>query len=200
VPKDIIINAWREVFVSLILGKKVLKKLKLEELGRASLEEYRQMNKVPVCVMLDNIRSMHNVGSAFRTADAFCIDKMFLTGITGKPPHREIHKTALGATESVEWEYHENAVELAKKLKAEGHLIIAIEQAEGSIPIDRFDLRNDQKYILVFGNEVFGVSDEIMELCDACLEIPQHGTKHSLNVAVSVGIALWEISRGYTKQ
>lgn len=169
-----------------------MKKLKLDELGRISVDEFKDAEKIPVCILLDNVRSLHNVGSAFRTADAFRIEKIYLTGITGTPPHREIHKTALGATESVAWEYFENAAEAAAKLKAEGYRIIAIEQTTASIALQKFEVNASARYCLVFGNEVNGVSDDVITLSDTAIEIPQHGTKHSLNVSVCLGLVVWD--------
>jgi tRNA G18 (ribose-2'-O)-methylase SpoU len=170
-------------------------KNKLEALGRISIEEFKQAKKLPVCIVLDNVRSLHNVGSAFRTADAFRIEKIYLTGITGTPPHREIQKTALGATESIDWEYAQNAAELVNKLKSTGYKILIVEQTTESINIQEFNLAPNQKYCLVFGNEVNGVSEDVIELADMALEIPQAGTKHSLNISVCLGIVIWEIFR-----
>jgi len=172
-----------------------MKKLKLEELGRISIDEFKDAEKLPVCLVLDNIRSLHNVGSTFRTADAFRIEKIFLTGITGTPPHREIQKTALGATESVDWTYAENPVDVVKQLKLVGYRIVIIEQTTESIPLQRFNPSAAEKYALVFGNEVNGVSDEVIEQGDLALEIPQLGTKHSLNVSVCLGVVVWELVR-----
>ena len=172
-----------------------MKKLKLEELGRISVDEFKEAGKLPVCIVLDNIRSLHNVGSAFRTADAFRIEKIYLTGITGTPPHREIHKTALGATESVEWQYIEHPAAIVKKLKDEGYTVIIIEQTSESLPLQNFQPSAELKYCLVFGNEVNGVSEEVIEHGDIALEIPQSGTKHSLNISVCLGIVTWEIFR-----
>jgi 23S rRNA (guanosine2251-2'-O)-methyltransferase len=172
-----------------------MKKLKLDELGRISVDEFKGSKKLPVCILLDNVRSLHNVGSAFRTADAFRIEKIILTGITGTPPHREIQKTALGSTESVSWEYVESAASAVQNLKAEGYKIVAIEQTNESKPLQEFELKHNQRYCLVFGNEVDGVSDEVIELCELALEIPQGGTKHSLNISVCVGIVTWEFFR-----
>lgn len=169
-----------------------MRKLKLDELGRVSTEEYKDINKIPVVVVLDNIRSMHNVGAVFRTSDAFLIEKIFLCGITAIPPHKEIHKTAIGATESVDWEYVEDSVELVKKLKTEHYTIVSIEQVENSIEFQHYDVDTDQKYAIVMGNEVDGVQQEIVNETDVCLEIPQSGTKHSLNVSVCTGIVLWK--------
>ncbi|MFM9839010.1 MAG: RNA methyltransferase [Cyclobacteriaceae bacterium] len=174
-----------------------MQKLKLEELGRISVDQFKESEKIPVCILLDNVRSLHNVGSAFRTADAFRVEKIFLTGITGTPPHREIHKTALGATESVAWEYAEHPAEALKKLKTEGYKIVIVEQTTDSIPLQTFFGEKDQKYCLVFGNEVNGVSDEVIALGDLALEIPQLGTKHSLNISVCLGIVVWELFKGF---
>jgi tRNA G18 (ribose-2'-O)-methylase SpoU len=170
-----------------------MRKLSVDELDRLSVEAYRQAGKHPVVVVLDDVRSAHNVGSAFRTADAFRIEKLYLCGITGTPPHREITKTALGADESVAWEYAADAVSAVGVLKNAGYRIIAVEQAEGSVPLQALDVSPAGRYCFIFGNEVFGVRDELIAACDACLEIPQFGTKHSLNVSVSVGIVLWEV-------
>ncbi len=164
----------------------------MEELGRVELEEFKQLPKHPIAVVLDNIRSLHNVGAAFRTSDAFLVERLYLCGITGKPPHRDIHKTALGATESVEWEYAEDTEILLKELKNKDYQILLVEQTQASLPLQSFNFDPKQKYALVFGNEVFGVSEEALPLADACLEIPQFGTKHSLNVSVSIGVVLWQ--------
>jgi len=172
-----------------------MKKLKLEELGRISIDEFKDAEKLPICLVLDNIRSLHNVGSTFRTADAFRIERIFLTGITGTPPHREIQKTALGATESVDWEYAENSAQVVKRLKSEGYQIVIIEQTTESIPLQTFNPSSAEKYALVFGNEVNGVSDDVIEQGDLALEIPQLGTKHSLNVSVCLGVVVWEMVR-----
>jgi 23S rRNA (guanosine2251-2'-O)-methyltransferase len=174
-----------------------MKKLKLEELGRISVDQFKETNKIPVCILLDNVRSLHNVGSAFRTADAFRIEKIVLTGITGTPPHREIHKTALGATESVTWEYSESTRSAIQKLKAAGYLIVLIEQTTESKSLQSFYVEQDKKYCLIFGNEVNGVSDEAIDLGDVALEIPQSGTKHSLNISVCVGIVAWEFFKKF---
>ena len=172
-----------------------MKKLKLEELGRISVPQFKESQKLPVCIVLDNIRSLHNVGSAFRTADAFRVEKIYLTGITGTPPHREIHKTALGATESVEWEYVEKPQNIVQQLKAEGYKIVVIEQTTESIPLHEFKVVPEEKICLVFGNEIQGVSEEVIARADLGLEIPQWGTKHSLNVSVCAGIVMWEVIR-----
>jgi 23S rRNA (guanosine2251-2'-O)-methyltransferase len=169
-----------------------MRKLKLEELNRISPEEFKGKEKIPVVLVLDNIRSLHNVGAAFRTGDAFLIHKIYLCGITGTPPNRELHKSALGAEDTVDWEHIENTVEAVKKLKSEGWKIISLEQAEGSLLLQKFSPKGNEKYCFVFGNEVFGVEDEVINLSDNCLEIPQFGTKHSFNVSVSMGIVLWD--------
>ena len=164
----------------------------MEELNRLEPEEFKSAEKRPVILLLDNVRSLHNVGSAFRTADAFRVKKILLCGITGTPPNREIHKTALGATESVGWEYHQNSAEAAGALKKEGWKLIVLEQTSGSIPLQKFMPEKNEKYCFVFGNEVAGVEDEIIKLADTTLEIPQFGTKHSLNISVSIGIVMWD--------
>jgi len=169
-----------------------MRKLKLDELNRVSVSEFKAQEKLPVAVVLDNVRSMHNIGSIFRTSDGFAVEQVCLCGITAQPPHREIEKTALGATQSVNWSYFEQPLQAIKKLRAEGYLIIAIEQAENSIMLNTFLPETDERYALVFGNEVNGVSDEVMAVADACIEIPQFGTKHSFNIVVSAGIVLWD--------
>ena len=169
-----------------------MKKLKLEELGRISVPEFKSSEKLPVCVLLDNIRSLHNVGSAFRTCDAFRMEKIYLAGITGTPPHREIEKTALGATLSVEWEHHESTRVILEGLKERGYTIIIVEQTTESKALQTFTPQANMKYCLVFGNEVNGVSEEGLSFGDESLEIPQFGTKHSLNISVCLGIVTWE--------
>ncbi|UII33957.1 RNA methyltransferase [Fulvivirga ulvae] len=169
-----------------------MRKLANEELERKSIEEFKKSEKLPVVIFLDNIRSLNNVGSAFRTADAFLVEKIYLGGITGTPPHRDITKTALGATESVEWEHMSDTIAGIKKLKEDGYKIISVEQVDKSIMLNDFQPKVDEKYCLVFGNEVFGVDEKIVEESDECIEIPQHGTKHSLNISVSVGIVIWD--------
>lgn len=170
----------------------MIKKLKLDELNRLSVEEYKEAEKFPIVAIMDNVRSMHNVGSVFRTCDAFRVAKLFLCGITPTPPQREIHKTALGAEESVEWEYYKEGVELVKKLKSENYFIISLEQTENSVSLLDFSLPN-QPIALILGHEVEGVAQEIIQLSDISLEIPQFGTKHSLNVSVAAGIALYQL-------
>lgn len=169
-----------------------IEKLKLEALNRKSVEEFKESPKIPVIGILDNVRSMHNVGSVFRTSDAFALEKLYLGGITPRPPHREIQKTALGATESVDWEYAESVPELINTLKHEGYLIIGVEQVKGSILLQDYKIETNQKYALILGNEVEGISENILDLIDIFIEIPQSGTKHSLNVSVCAGIIFWE--------
>ncbi|HNP17293.1 MAG TPA: RNA methyltransferase [Fulvivirga sp.] len=169
-----------------------MRKLANEELDRISIEEFKEVDKLPIVILLDNIRSLNNVGSAFRTSDAFLVEKIYLGGITGTPPHREIQKTALGATESVDWEHAPNPLTLINKLKADGYKIISIEQVEKSISLSDFSPVDNEKYCLVFGNEVFGVDQEVVNASDLCIEIPQHGTKHSLNISVSLGVVVWD--------
>jgi 23S rRNA (guanosine2251-2'-O)-methyltransferase len=170
-----------------------MRKLKLDELNRASVAEFKAGAKLPVVVVLDNVRSMHNIGSIFRTADGFAVEKICLCGITAQPPHREIEKTALGATQSINWEYYAEPLQAIKQLREEGYRIIAVEQAERSIMLQNFNIIEGEKYALIFGNEVNGVSDEVMNTIDACIEIPQFGTKHSFNIVVSAGIVLWDL-------
>lgn len=170
-----------------------MRKLRNEELDRLSTEQIKNVDKNPFLIVLDNIRSMHNVGSAFRTADAFLCKKIMLCGITAKPPHREIHKTALGATDSVDWEYHENTADAIHQLKEEGYTIACIEQADESISLEKFQVNPEEKLALVFGNEVKGVEATVIENGDYVIEIPQFGTKHSINVSVSIGVVIWDL-------
>ena len=171
----------------------------MDELNRKTVEEFRQSDKIPVAVVLDNIRSMHNVGSVFRTADAFLIESVCLCGYTPRPPHRDIHKTALGATETVHWVYYASTVEAVQVLREEGYAIWAVEQAEGSVALNEIRRAtlageaNRQKVAVIFGNEVSGVDEDALERCDGCIEIPQSGMKHSLNISVAAGIVLWEL-------
>ncbi len=169
-----------------------MRKLSMEELNRTDIDSFKNQEKIPVVVVLDNVRSMHNVGSTFRTADGFDIEKVILCGITGTPPHREIEKTALGATQSIDWTYHRDTFAIVEQLKREDYIILAIEQAAESISLQKFEIQPRKKYALIFGNEVHGVSDEVMQIVDGCIEIPQFGTKHSLNVSVTIGIVLWQ--------
>mgnify|MGYP005996468609 CR=1 FL=1 len=170
-----------------------MRKLKNEELDRISVDDFKKINKTPICLLLDNVRSMNNVGSAFRTSDAFLLEKIYLGGITATPPHREIHKTALGATESVDWEHVADPIKTVELLKKEGYIILAIEQVDESVSLEKFMPDVHQKYCLIFGNEVFGVDDKLIDLADACIEIPQFGTKHSLNISVSMGVVVWDL-------
>lgn len=170
-----------------------MRKLKLTELNRVSVAEFRAGEKFPVVIVLDNVRSMHNIGSIFRTADGFAVEKIYLCGITATPPHREIEKTALGATQSIAWEYSQSPIEAVEQLQNGGYTVIAVEQAESSIMLNKFEPLAGKKYALVFGNEVNGVADEVMQRVDACIEIPQFGTKHSFNIVVSAGIVLWDL-------
>ena len=168
------------------------RKLKLEELNRVSIADFKQQKKDPVIVLLDNVRSLHNVGSLFRTCDAMAVEKLYLCGITAKPPHREIQKTAIGATESVNWEYMQDAISIIHRYKKVGYTIISIEQTSNSIALGNYNWKNE-KVLLIFGNEVDGVQQKIIDLSDFSLEIPQWGTKHSFNITVSAGIVLWDL-------
>ena len=169
-----------------------MRKLKITELNRLTQEDFKEAKKTPLVVVLDNVRSLHNVGSVFRTADAFLIEKVYLCGITACPPHAEIHKTALGAENTVEWSYYENICDALTGLKSEGYCILAIEQVENSILLNNFIPEKNQKYAIILGNEVKGVLQEAIDMCDGCIEIPQFGTKHSLNVSVTGGIVIWD--------
>jgi tRNA G18 (ribose-2'-O)-methylase SpoU len=167
----------------------------MDELNRKSVDEFKRSEKIPVIVVMDNIRSMHNVGSVFRTADAFLLEAIYLCGYTAQPPHRDINKTALGATETVAWKHFATTVEAVKELQANGYKVYAIEQVESSISLEKFSIRADEKTAVVFGNEVEGVQQEVIAICKGCIEIPQLGMKHSLNISVAAGIVLWEIIR-----
>ncbi|MGB6151655.1 MAG: RNA methyltransferase [Pricia sp.] len=169
-----------------------MRKLKNEELERLDVDGFKQARKTPMVLVLDNIRSLNNIGSVFRTADAFLVEKIFLCGITATPPHKDIRKTALGATESVAWEHSESTVQLLPRLKAEGYIVLAVEQAENAQLLQEFNVAPTKKYALIFGNEVKGVSQEVVSACNGVLEIPQFGTKHSLNISVSVGVIVWD--------
>jgi tRNA G18 (ribose-2'-O)-methylase SpoU len=170
-----------------------MRKLKNNELSRLSVDEFKQSKKTPLIIVLDNIRSLNNIGSVFRTSDAFLIEKIYLCGITAKPPHKDIHKTALGSTDTVAWEYVENTLELLKKLKAENVQIISIEQAENATMLNDFKPEPDTTYAIVFGNEVKGVQQDVVDVSDVVVEIPQYGTKHSLNISVSAGVVVWDL-------
>lgn len=170
-----------------------MQKLKITELNRLTPEQYKASGKHPVVVVLDHVRSLNNVGSVFRTADAFRLEAVYLCGITATPPHPEIHKTALGAEDTVAWQHFADTRDAVTLLKALGYVICAVEQAQGSIPPDKLAVGHDKKYALVIGHEVKGVQQNVVDLCDYCIEIPQLGTKHSLNVAVAAGIVIWEV-------
>ena len=172
-----------------------MRKLRNNELGRISVSEFKNTPKTPIIVVLDNIRSLNNIGSVFRTSDAFLVEKIYLCGITATPPHREIHKTALGATESVDWEYKEDTLSLVRALKSEGITVASIEQVENSVMLDHFSFESNKKLAIVFGNEVKGVQQDVVSESDYCIEIPQKGTKHSLNISVSCGVVLWDLSQ-----
>jgi tRNA G18 (ribose-2'-O)-methylase SpoU len=171
-----------------------MRKLSMDELGRKSVEDFKLADKKPLVVVMDNIRSMHNVGSVFRTADAFLISGICLCGFTPQPPHRDIHKTALGATDSVDWLYYEHTVDAVLALKERGFKVLAIEQTEGSILLNEY-LHSNTPIAFVFGNEVDGVADEVLQVCDGVIEIPQWGMKHSLNISVAAAVVLWEFVR-----
>ncbi len=169
------------------------RKLENSELERKSIDEFRKAQKTPLIIVLDNVRSLNNIGSIFRTADAFLVKKILLCGITAQPPHRDITKTALGATQTVAWEHYQNIEEAIQKLKGDGVNILAIEQAENSVALDVFDLKKGETYAVIFGNEVNGVQQEIVSMADTVIEIPQLGSKHSLNIAVSAGVVVWDL-------
>ncbi|MDL2251330.1 RNA methyltransferase [Odoribacter sp. OttesenSCG-928-J03] len=169
------------------------RKLENEELKRIDTDEFKRAEKIPVVVVLDNVRSLNNIGSVFRTSDAFRIEKIYLCGITATPPNREIHKTALGAENSVDWEYAESTLNAITGLKQKGYRVYAVEQAENSLSLENFTLESDQKYALVFGNEIKGVQQDVVDHADGCIEIPQFGTKHSFNISVTVGMVLWQV-------
>jgi tRNA G18 (ribose-2'-O)-methylase SpoU len=169
------------------------RKLKNSELDRINAEEYKASEKTPLIIILDNIRSLNNIGSVFRTADAFLVKKIYLCGITAKPPHKDIQKTALGAQESVEWEYAENVMEVVSKLQNEGVFVASIEQAELAVNLNDFSVQKELTYGVIFGNEVKGVQQKVVTASDAVIEIPQFGTKHSLNISVSVGVVVWDL-------
>lgn len=169
------------------------RKLKINELNRISAEEFKRVEKLPLVVVLDNVRSLHNIGSVFRTSDAFRVERIYLCGITATPPHPEMHKTALGAEFTVDWTYVNNAVEAVENLRREGYTVYSVEQAEGSIMLEDLTLDPSGKYAVVMGNEVKGVQQEVINASDGCIEIPQYGTKHSLNVSVTAGIVIWDL-------
>ncbi|HRI20029.1 MAG TPA: RNA methyltransferase [Panacibacter sp.] len=171
-----------------------MRKLSMDELGRKTVQEFKEAVKTPVIAVLDNIRSMHNVGSVYRTADAFLLEGICLCGYTPQPPHRDIHKTALGATETVDWIHFPTTLEAVLQLKERGYKVFAVEQAEGSISLEKFSMQQDRSIAVVFGNEVEGVNGEVLKICDGCIEIPQLGMKHSLNISVAAGIIFWKLS------
>jgi len=171
----------------------------MDELNRLSPEEFKAATKTKVVIILDNIRSMHNVGSVFRTADAFAVEKIILCGITAQPPHRDIEKSALGATASVEWEYETETIEVVKKLQSKGYKVLAIEQTENSAELQKFEFNYHSSYAIVFGNEVDGVQQAVIDACEGCIEIPQFGTKHSFNVSVTAGIVMWQVYTSHLK-
>jgi 23S rRNA (guanosine2251-2'-O)-methyltransferase len=177
-----------------------MRKLLNKELERKTVEQFRKSVKSPFVIVLDNVRSQSNVGSIFRTADAFLTKAIYLCGITAKPPHREIQKTALGATESVDWKYFPETIDAIHNLKEEGYIIIGVEQTEGSVELQEMQIEKGEKYALVFGHEVNGVAQDVLDLCDHCIEIPQFGTKHSFNIAISAGIVLWELNKSIKKR
>ncbi|WGD35390.1 RNA methyltransferase [Olleya sp. YS] len=170
-----------------------MRKLKNSELDRLSIDDFKTAKKTPIIVVLDNIRSLNNIGSVFRTSDAFLVEKIYLCGITATPPHKDIHKTALGSTDTVAWEYVENTLDLVKKLKSNNITVCSIEQAENATMLDDFKVEANQKYALVFGNEVKGVAQDVVTESDVVIEIPQFGTKHSLNISVSCGVVVWDV-------
>ena len=172
-----------------------MRKLETKEIERVSVETFKIKKKNPFVLVLDNLRSLHNVGAAFRLCDAFSAEKIFLCGLTGTPPHREIEKTALGATESVDWEHVPDTPALIRRLRQDKYTIVAAEHTDGSLPLHRFSFEAEKRYCFVFGNEIFGVNEEVIEMAEHCVEIPQSGTKHSINVSVSMGIVLWEYVR-----
>ncbi len=175
----------------------VMKKLKITEMNRLTPEEFKSTSKLPLVVVLDNVRSLHNVGSVFRTSDAFLVEAVYLCGITSTPPQAEIHKTALGAEKTVDWTYFADTHEAVAQLKAEGYVVFAIEQAVGSTMLPDLVLDANQKYAVILGNEVKGVQQSVVDVCAGCIEIPQYGTKHSLNVSVTGGIIIWEFFRKF---
>ena len=176
-----------------------MRKLKITELNRLTVDEFKQANKLPLAVILDEVRSLHNIGSVFRTSDAFLVERIYLCGITATPPHPEMHKTALGAEDTVDWKYVKHTLEAVEELHNEGYTVLAIEQVEGSTMLDELELEPDKKYAIVMGNEVKGVQQEVIDARDGCIEIPQYGTKHSLNVSVTTGIVLWEFANKLIK-
>ena len=174
-----------------------MQKLKITEIHRLTPEEFKNKPKIPLIVVLDNVRSLHNVGSFFRTADAFLVEAVYLCGITSTPPNAEIHKTALGAENTVDWRYFADANQAVEQLKNNGYTVFAIEQTKGSTLLPELELKKNAKYAVIFGNEVKGVQQSVVDMCDNCIEIPQFGTKHSLNVSVTGGIVIWDFFRNF---
>ena len=172
-----------------------MKKLNILELNRMNVADYREADKVPFVVVLDNVRSLHNVGSVFRTSDAYRVESIYLCGVTATPPSAEIHKTALGAEDSVAWQYFKDTREAVEQLHREGYIVLSIEQVQGSIALQDLRLEKGKKYAVIFGNEVKGVQQEVVDMSDGCIELPQYGTKHSLNVSITAGIVIWEFAR-----
>lgn len=175
------------------------RKLLVEELNRVSIDEFHDVSKIPLTIILDNVRSQHNIGSVFRTSDAFLVEEIILCGITATPPNAEIHKTALGSEDSVKWSYHEDTVSVVSHLKDVGYTVYAIEQTENSLMLDDMELNRNKKYALVLGHEVHGVQQSVIDACHNCIEIPQFGTKHSLNVSVAGGIVIWDFFKMLSK-
>lgn len=198
IPTNLHISVKRVTFVANYFD--LMRKITNQELGRLTPEEYKTIDKTPIIVVLDNVRSMNNIGAFFRTADAFAIERIVLCGITATPPNREIHKTALGAEQTVEWNYETSTLEAVQKLKDEGCEVWAVEQVEGSVMLQDFHMQSNKKYAVVFGNEVMGVDQQVVDSCDGAIEIPQCGTKHSINVSVSGGVVLWSLFCDYRKQ
>lgn len=176
-----------------------LRKLKVTEMHRLTVDEFKESRKLPLVVVLDEVRSLHNIGAVFRTSDAFLVNSIYLCGITATPPHPEMHKTALGAEYTVDWKYFKNTEDAVNELHTMGYTVFAIEQCEGSTMLDRLVLETDKRYAVVLGNEVKGIKQEVVDMCDGCIEIPQFGTKHSLNVSVTAGIILWEFAKELAK-
>lgn len=176
-------------------GELSYRKLKITEMNRISVQQFHEIEKIPLVVVLDHVRSLYNVGSVFRTSDAFRVNEVVLCGITATPPHTEIHKTALGAEESVSWRYFKDTMEAAQSLRSEGYTLLAIEQCEGSMMLNDFQPDKTKKYAVILGNEVKGVQQSVIDSCDGCLEIPQFGTKHSMNVSVTAGIVIWHFAQ-----
>lgn len=176
-----------------------LRKLKVTEMHRLTVDEFKKSRKLPLVVVLDEVRSLHNIGAVFRTSDAFLVNSIYLCGITATPPHPEMHKTALGAEYTVDWKYFKNTEDAVNELHTMGYTVFAIEQCEGSTMLDKLVLETDKRYAVVLGNEVKGVKQEVVDMCDGCIEIPQFGTKHSLNVSVTAGIILWEFAKELAK-